>query len=180
MSEDGARRGYPLQSWVDARIEVAASPVQGLGMFTRQPVQAGEILIIWGGVIFTEAEIKAGKARPHSIAGIGEGLYLADPADAPDSPDYFLNHSCDPNLWMVDEITLAARRDISAGEELTADYAMWENDPDWVLQPCTCGSALCRGTITGKDWMSEELQAKYAGHFMPFINQRIRSRLHGR
>ena len=40
----------------------------------------------------------------------------------------YTNHSCDPNVWMQDEVTLAARRDIAIGEELTIDYAMIEGD----------------------------------------------------
>jgi hypothetical protein len=38
--------------------------------------------------------------------------------------EHFLNHSCDPNVWMEDEVTLAARRDLGVGEELTAVCAL--------------------------------------------------------
>ncbi len=75
---------------------------------------------------------------------------------------------------MKDEVTLIARRDIQAGEELTADYAMWESGEDWVMhQECFCGSEHCRKVITGKDWRLKELQERYANHFSPFINERI-------
>lgn len=43
-------------------------------------------------------------------------------------PTWFINHSCDPNVWMLDEVTLAARRKVQQGDELTGDYAMWEAD----------------------------------------------------
>jgi hypothetical protein len=33
---------------------------------------------------------------------------------------------------MTDEVTLVARREIAADEELTADYALWEMDPGWI------------------------------------------------
>lgn len=36
-----------------------------------------------------------------------------------------LNHACDSNLWMADEVTLIARRHIVSGEELTVDYALF-------------------------------------------------------
>ncbi len=167
-----------LDSWIDPRIEVRLSPIEGSGMFARERFDTGQMVIIWGGTIFTEEEIQAGKANPHSIAAIDEGIYLADPIDAPTSPDYFLNHSCDPNVWMQDEITLLARRTIEPGEELTADYAFWENDPAWVLEPCHCSSPLCRGRITGNDWQLPELQNRYGNHFTPFINQRIQKQNH--
>jgi hypothetical protein len=39
------------------------------------------------------------------------------------SPNGYGNHSCDPNLWWVGPYELAARRNLSAGEELINDYA---------------------------------------------------------
>jgi len=143
-------------------------------MFTHKSIKAGEVVVVWGGLVFTELEKIVGKAKPHTIAAIDEGLYLAAPLDDSDSPDDFMNHSCDPNIWMDDEVTLVARRDITAGEELTADYAMWEADLNWILhKPCNCGTALCRQSITGRDWELEDLQRRYGDHFSPFINKRI-------
>jgi uncharacterized protein len=164
---------YSIQPWIDPRLTVHASAIEGQGTFARLPIHAGEVVMVWGGTVFTEADVRAGKARPNSGSAIDEGLYLGDAADAPDSSDYYINHSCDPNLWMLDEITLAARRDIARGEELTADYALWETDPAWMLQPCLCGSTLCRHRITGSDWKLPELQACYHDHFIPIINRRI-------
>lgn len=39
--------------------------------------------------------------------------------------DYFVNHSCDPVVWMRDDVTVVARRAIASGEEITGDYAVW-------------------------------------------------------
>ena len=46
--------------------------------------------------------------------------------DRGDDDGYFVNHSCNGNLWMTDAFTLTARRDINKDEEITADYALWE------------------------------------------------------
>jgi uncharacterized protein len=89
-------------------------------------------------------------------------------------PDHYLNHSCDPNVWMVDEVTLAARRDMAKGEELAADYALWEEDENHVMRwTCSCGSPFCRGRVTGRDWRLRDLRERYRWHFSPFINDRI-------
>ena len=40
----------------------------------------------------------------------------------------YSNHSCDPNLGVRGEITFVAMRDIRAGEELTHDWAMTDDD----------------------------------------------------
>jgi uncharacterized protein len=85
-----------------------------------------------------------------------------------------LNHSCDSNLWMADEVTLIARRDISPGEEVTIDYSLQTAQPVAIIErACRCGSPLCRGTITGDDWRLPDVQQRYRGHFSPFINKRI-------
>jgi hypothetical protein len=168
-------KGYRPTSWVDPRVEVRLSPTHGKGMFAITPIKSGEIVLIWGGTLMTEEDIHAGKAKKGSIAAIDEGHYLVSLKDGEDDPADFMNHSCDSNIWMEDEVTLVARRNIEAGEELTADYAMWEANEEWVGPwECRCGSTLCRKTYTAKDWRRKELQERYRNHFSPFINERIR------
>ena len=81
--------------------------------------------------MMTSEDILAGRARAHSIAEIGEGLCLASEETDEASPADFMNHSCDPNVWMQDEVTLVARREIAADEEVTIDYALWGGFPPW-------------------------------------------------
>ncbi|MCC7369263.1 MAG: SET domain-containing protein [Chloroflexi bacterium] len=177
---DQVRTAYRSHEWIDPRIEIRASPIGGRGMFSCSFIRAGEIVVIWGGVVFTQAEVDAGNAAERSTVAIGEGRYLGSPVgqydrERDDLGD-FMNHSCDPNCWMQDEVTLVARRDIRPGEELTGDYVMWEADEAYVRPwECNCGSPLCRRTHTGRDWRLPELQARYQGHFSPFINARIKA-----
>ncbi|MBI5356696.1 hypothetical protein HZB78_03715 [Candidatus Collierbacteria bacterium] len=75
---------------------------------------------------------------------------------------------------MKDAFTITAMRDIKIGEEITADYAIWEADENYISKwECNCGSAFCRQRVTGKDWRLPELQARYKNHFSPLINKRI-------
>lgn len=83
-----------------------------------------------------------------------------------------LNHSCDPNLGWTDETTLAAIRDIPAGEELTVDYATVIADPEFVLM-CHCETYRCRQVVEGTDWKIPQLQKRYAGHWAPQVQQMI-------
>ena len=54
------------------------------------------------------------------------------------------------------------------------DYALQTAQPVPLLEvPCACGALDCRGTITGDDWRLPAVRARYAGHFAPFINERI-------
>ncbi|MBM2812246.1 MAG: nuclear protein, partial [Chloroflexi bacterium] len=138
--EEIARSG-----WLDPRTEIRPSPIQGRGMYAVAPIAAGEPVVIWSGVVCTTAEIEVGKVAPRSTVAIGEGVYLGHPVGAydrdRDDRGDFINHSCDPNVWMADAVTQTARRSIDAGEELTTDYATIEAD-ETDVKPWECRCAL--------------------------------------
>jgi SET domain-containing protein len=163
-------------SWYDPRVEIRLSGIQGGGMYARAPMHAGEAVAIVGGTSMTAAEFAAyrGTVARYNASQISEDLHLVDLIQTPDQVDGSINHSCDSNLWMNDEVTIAARRDIATGEELTLDYALVTSDPGWRLdRPCQCGSPLCRQIVTGDDWRLPDVRRRYVGHFVPFLNSRI-------
>ncbi len=146
-------------------------------MFARELFQAGEIVAIIGGSVMTEDEFHTYIATTsrYNATQIGEYQHLVDLIQTPGAVEGSINHSCDSNLWMQDEVTIIARRAIAQGEELTLDYALTTAEPDWQLdQPCQCGTTACRHIIRGTDWQSADVQQRYQGHFAPFINERIR------
>lgn len=166
---------YLASTWFDPRLALRPSPIQGKGLFATEQIRAGEVVMIWGGTLYSRQDlidIRAGKMKvaPFSYSFIDEDILIAAPEDG---LDYFVNHSCDPNVWMRDNVTVVARRDIQVGQEMTGDYAVWEAEPNYVLEPCTCGSAECRQRVTGNDWQLPAVQARYAGHFLPYIARRI-------
>lgn len=170
-----SRRWLPT-SWYDPRVEILPSGIQGGGMRVLAAIRAGETVGIIGGTPMTDAEFAVFRAtvQRYNAAQIGENLHLVDLIQTPDQVAGSLNHSCDSNLWMNDEVTMVARRDIAAGEELTIDYALMTSDPTWRLdRPCQCGSPVCRRSVTGDDWRLPEVRRRYAGHFAPFLNVRI-------
>lgn len=174
---DMSSRSYLEKTWTDPRQEFRASPTQGIGSFACAAIREGEPVEVVGGMLMSEEDFRAfQKVTPRFNAiQIAENLHLVErPEITRQRGGGSLNHSCDSNLWMADEVTLVARRDIAVGEELTVDYALFTVDTDWVLdQPCQCGSPVCRHTITGNDWQIPEVQQCYYPHFSPFINARI-------
>lgn len=170
-------KDYLPKTWRDPRQELRASSVQGVGAFARQPIKAGEAVEIIGGVVMTDDEFKvfAHNAERYNAVQIAEGLHLVEELDVTQQREGgSLNHSCDSNLWMADEVTLVARHNIAAGDELTVDYALFTVLGDWHLElPCRCGAVDCRHTITGNDWQISAVQERYYPHFSPFINARI-------
>ncbi|MBX3048904.1 MAG: SET domain-containing protein [Anaerolineales bacterium] len=164
-------------SWLSDKLEIRTDEtIEGRGMFALRPIQRGERVAVWGGDVVTRAFFEA--LQPHQqsqSAQVEEDLYLV--SSKPGSGD-FINHSCDPNAGLEGQIVIVALRDIVPGEEVTIDYAMCDGDPrDWF--DCLCGSAACRGRVTGNDWKLPQLQQRYAGRFSPFLQKRIQAQKEG-
>lgn len=89
-----------------------------------------------------------------------------------DGDEKYMNHSCDPNTWWLDDETMIARRDILPGEEITYDYSTTEITIPFTMA-CRCGSANCRGTISHLDYQLPAWQAQYGQHLPSFTLKAI-------
>lgn len=149
----------------------AATSGKGYGSFATERISAGEVVAAFGGRCVTRDEfdlLPAGQ-QVRSLQ-IDDNLYMAG-APEPEPAD-FINHSCDPNCMLTGSVVLVARRDIAVGEEMCYDYATTDGS-DYDEFECSCGSHLCRGKISGHDWMLPELQLRYRGSFSPYLAKRI-------
>ena len=161
----------PERCWLLPSVEVRRSTIEGRGLFATEPVAAGSVVGRLGGRLVDGAELRALLAAAELSASYVDtitvlpDLHLVLPGRHPIG---YGNHSCDPTLWHVDAYTLAARRDIAAGEEVTVDYATQTAEAGFTMA-CHCGSALCRGTVTGDDWRRPELQRRYGDHWVPAV-----------
>ena len=164
-------RRVPGRCSLDPRVVVRRSPIDGLGLFAAAAIKKGEVVGTLGGRVIGDAELRhiAKTRSKYNSAAIAEGVNLLLEDDEAIARG---NHSCDSNLWMRDEFTLEARRDIASGEEVTVDYALQTAIAEWAMD-CRCGSRLCRRRVRGDDWTRAELQDRYRGHFSPFLNVRI-------
>jgi hypothetical protein len=156
------------QCWLTPSASARASAIEGLGLFVAEPIAAGDVVIRLGGRVIDGVALAA-LQPPYSSVVLDEGVHLLiDPAH----PVRYGNHGCDPNLWHLDAVTVAARRDIAAGEELTIDYATHTGMEDWSMA-CLCGRPNCRGRVTGADWRRADLRAAYGDHWTPVLLRRI-------
>jgi uncharacterized protein len=171
------RKTYLARSWVHPGLVAGRSRIHGVGVFSSVPLAKGERLMEFGGLPIGPAEVESDLYRMRSIWLVREGLYLALlESDPLPSLDENLNHSCDANAWLTDEVTLAARRDIAAGEEITLDQGTWNIDEDeyvWDQAHCTCGAGDCRKTLTNVDWRLASVQSRYRAHFHPHVQAMI-------
>ena len=169
---DDPNRTYRRTTWYDPRAVVRLSPIHGMGMFARRRICQGEIVASLGGTLMTDDAFRnyIANVPRYNAVQVGEHAHLVDLLTKVRG----MNHSCDANLWMRDEVTLVARREIAVGEELTQDYALYTTRAEWSIDPCMCGSPVCRRVVSGNDWRRPEIQERYRDHFSPFINDRIR------
>jgi len=167
---------YFPKTWSDPRQEIRPSPIHGNGIFARSTIRQGEVVEIIGGQVMTEAEFQVFQqsTQHYNAVQIAEDLHLVELPEITQARTGSLNHNCDSNLWLMDEVTLVARWDIAAGQELTVDYALFTSQPGWRLDlPCQCSLSVCRKIITGNDWKIREVQDRYWDHFSPFLTARI-------
>ncbi|MFN6946819.1 MAG: SET domain-containing protein-lysine N-methyltransferase [Cytophagaceae bacterium] len=90
--------------------------------------------------------------------------------------EYFINHCCDPNVWLINDEDVVARRDIRAGEHITIDYATFiiNEFQSAKIKKCMCGAHNCRGKLGREDWWN--MRDVYAGHYISWIQKKIHSR----
>lgn len=161
------------ECWSHADLVVRDSPIAGQGLFATAVIPAGAVVATLGGQLVSGAELAEIFARadgPIDTITVGDDVHLVLPAH-PRPVIAYGNHSCDPNLWWTDAVTLAARRDIAPGEEVTSDYGTSSAVDDFAM-PCSCGSSLCRGVVTGRDWQLRELHERYGDHWIPLLRGR--------
>lgn len=163
----------PPLSYRSPKTQVGQSPIHGRGLFATAGIAKDEIVAVKGGHIVTRVQLPALTAQlgPAEIQ-IGNGLYIMPVTAAErEGSMLFSNHSCEPNLGLRGNVIFTAMRDIRAGEELTHDWCMTDDD-DHALA-CHCGAATCRGKLTGKDWQRPDLQQRYAGYFSTYLADKI-------
>jgi hypothetical protein len=160
-------------SYLTPKARPVAVGASGRGSMAVEPIDAGEVIAAFGGRCLTrdEFELLPVGQQVRSIQ-IEERLFLAGPVEP--EPADFINHSCDPNCGMSGSTVVVALRDIEPGDMLTYDYAT-SDGCDYDEFECACGSVVCRGKVTGYDWMLPELQLRYRGYFSPYLASRIAS-----
>lgn len=160
------------KTYINPKVGIKNSKVEGKGMFANEDINEGETIIKWGGKFVTENEAKKLAKENSVVIQIDDDLWSVE--NRKKGKDYFINHSCDSNLWMKDGRTLIAKRKIKKDEEINIDYALFEKENYVAKWECNCGSEKCRKKVTGKDYLLPEIQKRYENHFSPIILKKIK------
>lgn len=140
-----------MKSWLNPKVEVRQSAVQGKGLFAREPISPGEQLSRRGDdryAVMSDAEFQDYIKTVDSwdAVALGHGLHRVSLAARGDEVTNYGNHSCSPNAEET-AVGLVATRDIARDEEITVDYALL-SIASWSMT-CNCGADNCRGIIRG-------------------------------
>ncbi len=174
LTQDDQREAMIVSSYISAKAAKGhLSRIQGRGLFATAPIASGEIVAIKGGHVVDTTTLQSLPERlQNSEIQIADGFHLVATEEAEYEPVMlFLNHSCDPNVGFAGNVVLIAMGDVAAGQELTTDYALFD-DHDGQMT-CQCGAGDCRAVISGTDWQRPELQRKYGRYFSSYLRERF-------
>jgi SET domain-containing protein len=161
-------------SYRSSKTQVRESKIHGRGLFAIADIRKDEIVAVKGGHIVDRKTLRekiTPRLGPVEIQ-IDDDLFIVPVTEQErELSMLYSNHSCNPNLGVHGQIMFVAMRDIHAGEELTHDWAMTDDD-DYSVE-CKCRAPNCRKILTGKDWQRPELQEKYAGYFSAYLARKI-------
>jgi hypothetical protein len=165
-------------SWVNPKIEIRDTSKYGRGVFARELVKKGEMLMVMGGYICDISEEndlgKFGSDYNMDIS-VTHSFCPTKESDLDLMPQHLINHSCEPNAGFEDVVTIVALQDIKPDQEVVYDYAfvMWSSDESAVhfQLKCECGSPSCRKIVTENDWKIKSVQDKYGQYFQPFLRK---------
>ncbi|XP_044308042.1 histone-lysine N-methyltransferase SETMAR [Varanus komodoensis] len=166
-----------IQRGLQFRLEVFKTTKKGWGLRTLEFIPKGRFVCEYAGEIldFKEAcrriQLQTSSDSNYIIA-VREHLHDEQVLETFVDPTYignvgrFLNHSCEPNLFMapvridsmVPKLALFANCDICANEELTYDYSgrygnylpvkyQEKLQKEDSKKPCYCGTKLCTGFL---------------------------------
>jgi D-alanine-D-alanine ligase len=146
------------------------------GIFATRDIAAGERILIFEEQphhLVTLGHVERHWAEPHRTWFDRYAWPLTEEVWVTWSPDPEewrpVNHCCDPSAWLQG-LDVTARRDLSAGDEITLEYATFYDERMPSFE-CSCGAPTCRGTVRGEDW-SREFVALYGEHVSDHIRRK--------
>lgn len=131
--------------YINENTIVKDHSVHGLCRSATDKIKKDDIVFVVGGL-----------ARRPSESGWYKGLMIDKDLvlDLPEGEEYeaYINHSCNPNIYIDGQVVFRALRDIEKDEFLCVDYGTFMLTKQDYIPKCNCGSENCRGKVTGKDY----------------------------
>jgi hypothetical protein len=129
----------------------------GRGVFAATDIAEGDVILRFIGPRISLAEALAKGSLHCNPLQVENDQYI----DLQE-PGVLVNHSCDPNSGIVDDVVLVALRSIHRGEEVRCDYSTSMADGTWELV-CQCKAAGCRGVVRDFEFLPPSVRTRYLG-----------------
>ncbi len=101
----------------------------GKGLFAGRNFQKGEWLFRFSGPVIGSAAASAKGETEGNVLQVGPTTYIdLEP------PGVFINHSCNPNSGIRNNIEVFALQSIQVGEELRFDYSTTMSERRWTMR----------------------------------------------
>ena len=134
---------------------------KGKGVFSLKNFQPGQTILRLkhNKIVSKEIVSKLSYHYQNHMGYVGKGKYAIYK-----SPEKYINHSCDPNVYFKHINTFSEKviaiKPIKSGEEIVSDYTIDSVD-DWRMK-CQCGSRNCRKNVSGLfSSLDKNTQKKY-------------------
>lgn len=141
----------------DERLEVRKSKIHGYGLFTKEKMAEGQMIVEYQGQMIAQ-DVADEREKQYEEMGIGSCyMFRLDEKTIIDATRVgnlarFINHSCDPKAYarvvVVEgnekKIVIFAKRAIEAGDEVTYDYKFPIEDE---AIRCDCSAPNCIGRM---------------------------------
>ncbi len=132
-----------------------ASSLYGLGVFATEQIDARKKILQFDGklISFDESLLSGNEGTNALQVGTIQYMDIVEPG-------VIVNHSCEPNCGIKDNIFLIALRKIEIGEELFYDYSTTVEEDEWSMR-CSCMSDECRGIISDFKYLRKTIRRRY-------------------
>jgi hypothetical protein len=129
----------------------------GKGLFAEKTISKGSLITnITGSPMRFDEALLLGEKESYPFQ-VGLTDYIAPNLDA---FWQYINHSCDPNCGVNENLEVITIKKINAGEELFYDYSTTMLEKHWTM-PCQCNSKKCRHNIRDFDTLLPATQQYY-------------------
>jgi len=140
---------------------------KGRALLANRDIKKGEVILKMKGFM------NSSKDSSYESVQIDKDTFI-------DSENYyvddFINHSCNPNLWLnIINMNYITLRNIKKGEEITINYMT--NEYDLVEEDCyfkcKCGSKSCLKHIKGFKYLTKKQKEKLKPFLSPFLKKKL-------